>query len=1101
MARLQQQHRNGQQPLQKRKKFFSSKPHRQEARAKSRGPRLPFSLRKELHLENHPRAHGDGEGNEGEEDEDSQLANSALPSDIYEYEENHAPEDSRKNRRFDDVDGLEYELPSDFEDEEIDEGVANGEDVGSRDKGLSWEKSLVSGKKKQTRALQSDEDDSDDDISSRSDDLDMLEHQELGDGNEEVSSESDGLGTFEHGLPNEINDHESDEDFSDKGNEQPQDDNVTEAEDGSDADANDGEEGNDRHQKMIDAVRMPRKKESKERRSKRIELLSEAYPESEFNINPVADASNLQQITIEDLMAPLQSTTGFGSLRKRMQQLEKKGTPVDAPLPKAVQERLSRKAGYEKTNEEISKWQDIVKKNREATSLVFTQRPDLAATSTAELVSKFEPITILEREVASLLRENGLAEDTSEAATSLGFNKLSMDEVKERQERLARMRSMLFHHEAKAKRMKKIKSKTYHRLLQKDRKGKAGQEGELDPESLKEAAMKAEFKRAQERMTLKHKNTSKWAKRIIKRGLKAKEDGSREALAEQLRTHSALTRKIQSIDNAGSSDDNSNEMDTDSGSDVEISDSSVPTKGKSKLLAKAKVETLNVLEGDAEAEIPTTGLFSLPFMARAIEKKRKQAESEAMAVLEQLEQLEYNNGLNDLDFEVESGAVTKASAGRLAFGDMARSISTEEPDMLVEDGSSSDEGAFEEEQGIRGVGKCPATLKKRKAASSKNLEVCKGSETQGHKLWVMEEAWIDGDIHRATALTVSTDQGRKLRDNADMSFEIAQAGGANIAADNPWLYGTVNENGNHISKGVELRRTAMMEDSPGFLATSASLGMVSIAGRKKKMDKKINMTQTCVVSGRVNEGDFEQLRSSSGSDSEEKDDEGVKEPGFRLSSDTASQAELIQRAFAGDDVEADFEQMKSEALNEEVPLGEAALNLPGWGQWTDVQKKRGPPHWMVKQQEELERKREQALNKRKDSKMKHVIISERMDKKAEKFVAPTMPFPFKSRDVFERSIRMPIGREFNTDQAFRDMIRPAVVKDAGVIIAPIKYKMSEAKIGDSSSFPEHSKGSQKGENGSVLGAAKKTDKRSNGFVSLDNGKDKRANGFKARRKN
>lgn len=72
-----------------------------------------------------------------------------------------------------------------------------------------------------------------------------------------------------------------------------------------------------------------------------------------------------------------------------------------------------------------------------------------------------------------------------------------MSEVKERQERLAKMRTMLSYHEAKAKRMKKIKSKAFHRLLQKDRKGKAGVEDEFDAEALKEAAIKAEFKRAQ----------------------------------------------------------------------------------------------------------------------------------------------------------------------------------------------------------------------------------------------------------------------------------------------------------------------------------------------------------------------------------------------------------------------------------------------------------------------------------------------------------------------------------------------------------------------------------------------------------------------------
>ena len=69
--------------------------------------------------------------------------------------------------------------------------------------------------------------------------------------------------------------------------------------------------------------------------------------------------------------------------------------------------------------------------------------------------------------------------------------------MKERQERLAKMRSALFYHEAKAKRMKKIKSKAFHRLLKKGQKGQAGNQNEFDPEAMKAEAVKAEFKRAQ----------------------------------------------------------------------------------------------------------------------------------------------------------------------------------------------------------------------------------------------------------------------------------------------------------------------------------------------------------------------------------------------------------------------------------------------------------------------------------------------------------------------------------------------------------------------------------------------------------------------------
>lgn len=56
------------------------------------------------------------------------------------------------------------------------------------------------------------------------------------------------------------------------------------------------------------------------------------------------------------------------------------------------------------------------------------------------------------------------------------------------------MRSLLFQHEAKAKRIAKIKSKTFHRL-DKDRKMKSFKD--TDEEAVKEAALKQEASRVE----------------------------------------------------------------------------------------------------------------------------------------------------------------------------------------------------------------------------------------------------------------------------------------------------------------------------------------------------------------------------------------------------------------------------------------------------------------------------------------------------------------------------------------------------------------------------------------------------------------------------
>lgn len=111
-------------------------------------------------------------------------------------------------------------------------------------------------------------------------------------------------------------------------------------------------------------------------------------------------------------------------------------------------------------------------------------------------------------------------------------------------------------------------------------------------------------------MSLKHKNTSRWAKRILKRGIKAHEDGSRDAIVEQLRTHSMLTRKIQSAGGSSSEESSSEEE--------EAAEAGPAVGRKSEILAKAKVQTLQALQGDGDADVPTTGLFALPFMVRVL---------------------------------------------------------------------------------------------------------------------------------------------------------------------------------------------------------------------------------------------------------------------------------------------------------------------------------------------------------------------------------------------------------------------------------------------------------------------------------------------------
>ncbi|KAI3697887.1 hypothetical protein L6452_30987 [Arctium lappa] len=154
------------------------------------------------------------------------------------------------------------------------------------------------------------------------------------------------------------------------------------------------------------------------------------------------------------------------------------------------------------------------------------------------IASEFRPMTEFEKKMDSLINAKELSEaHKGDGARILELNKISVEDVKERQDRLAKMRNFLFRHELKSKRIKHIKSKTYRRLLKKDKSKAAATEIEMNPDAAKELAEKQEFKRAEERLTLKHKNTSKWAKHIKKCGFDVQDDGTRVAISEQLQQH------------------------------------------------------------------------------------------------------------------------------------------------------------------------------------------------------------------------------------------------------------------------------------------------------------------------------------------------------------------------------------------------------------------------------------------------------------------------------------------------------------------------------------------------------------------------------------
>lgn len=726
-----------------------------------------------------------------------------------------------------------------------------------------------------------------------------------------------------------------------------------------------GEEDTERHERMLQRITgMPSKPFDGNKKARKNDVIPELYPESENNpSHAVVEGDG--RISIEDLLNPLRDDPDHSRLRLRNQQIENSSRTVHAPLPKADQAKVERMVAYEISKKQVTKWQPLIQKNREAPTKYFDEKTDLGFSTIGAIASEFEPRTEFERTMAALVHHDKIMEaHRNDGASLLDMNKVSIEDEKDRQNRTAKLRSLLFRHEMKAKHVKKIKSKTYHRLSKKDRLKAESSQLEMDPEAANEYAMKQERQRAEERMTLRHKHKSPWLQRKMQRGLDKQDEGTRAAVTEHFQRHEELTRKKYTMDSS-SSDDSTYEDDDD-----ENAADSDPDKANN-ILRKAKQKTLEVLEEDDE--MPKSGLLSLPFMRRGLEK-RKEATIEEVNLTVQ----EYEDSMQKLeDSDGSEDPKVASTSGRRVLGmAKAQTIGADnkvELDKFYDNSDSEDD--FE-------------------AKKSGNIE----NEGSDH---------LQKDVINDSVLNQENINTRKE---------------------------SVFKNFDEIVK------------NPGPKTTYEVSIFASDTWKKAKnkngidTDIKKSSKFTRLVRHSVKNSEKDQLGEDSDTDDEGQMVDGILTSASKPSYELPSQEELIRQAFAGDDVEDDFEKDKQEILNEENPEPEQPLLLPGWGQWTDIQQKKGLPSWMVKERENAQRKREEALKKRKDAQLKNVIISEKSSKKAEKLQTKTVPFPYTSKDVFHQSMRMPIGPESNPATTFGPLTRPEVVKKPGVIIKPIEFE-------------------------------------------------------------
>ncbi|KAJ0119469.1 hypothetical protein J7T55_013671 [Diaporthe amygdali] len=598
----------------------------QPDRMTRRGRDLELDPEKHARGSKHRRDEDDEDDDEEDDEDEDEGPRKKRPRQAVADGDDEDESDGEEIDGGSDSEGNEWHVgvKSDDDDSEIESDEAFGESDDEKFDGYAFGGGRAQKKKKKNKGDESsdDEDENDDDGESLgSDAIDLADAlvQSSDDDDEEEGSQGD----TESGSEEEYSESEPDDDFDDGHAE-------------------------------VDPKKLAE-----------LQQLFKGYAGSD-NENTEADAGSrstkaslLQGLGLLDTKDPLMKKQLKLIKKEEKAEAGKKGTPkkLDVPLARRRQDQLDRIAAYEQTNKTLDRWNDTVKQNRRADHLMFPLPDTLAdaGLDNGELLplTKKTAGTELEQAIMSIMEESGLgpgAQSEKQQEKKIDANgeeqTISRSELKELWAQRRKDRELQSREQKRAKRIKKIKSKTYRRVHRKERLGEEAKlheemkaSGEIDSEDEREAAAR---RRALERVGAKHKD-SKWAKMGSKVGRAAWDDDYRAGLTDMARRDEELRKRVEGRTHAGEGDEN----------DSDATSSSGDEDGNSRLLKELDGE-----DDEDEDTGPYANLMKLKFMQRA-EATRRQENDGLVA--------EIRRGLES-GSEQEDDSDAEVQVGRRSYG-------------------------------------------------------------------------------------------------------------------------------------------------------------------------------------------------------------------------------------------------------------------------------------------------------------------------------------------------------------------------------------------------------------------------------------------------
>ncbi|KAI8935582.1 hypothetical protein NX059_008148 [Plenodomus lindquistii] len=749
-----------------------------------------------------------------------------------------------------------------------------------------------------------------------------------------------------------------------------------------DDDEEDEEERQAQLQHLISSLAAQEESKAKGRR---VEVHESAVPD-EFGVSRKVDLLSLKpKGADEEKKRALKLLTDDKSSKRN--DIARK---LDAPLPKRQQDKLDRAAANAKANETLERWTDTIKANRRAEHLIFPlqhkDQGELLGERTLQPTTTSAPVNDLESTIQSILQQSGLSngKDDEEALQKweqLATNKLPLEEVTRRRAQLRMERELLFREEVRAKRIKKIKSKSYRRVHRKEReklleKERAG----LKADGVDLSEEEREYndrRRAEERMGAKHRE-SKWAKGIKATGRAAWDRDALDGVTEMARRNEELRRRVEGKtvrdEEDEGSDVPSDSDDDDDDDDDDASDAEVLQKS----LSKIKENPFST--GKSK-------IGQMAFMQKA-EASKRALNDEAEEALRR--ELAGEDGQSEEDENA-------TRAGRRKYGPGGQ---------LATPAIQIHRGEFEEHES-----------ENEEAVTAKARDEEQAGDASAGATRTAKKTVTSGLLNG----TRKTQKG-----SAPSHAEDA------AAPANPFL--AVAKKEKKAEKQPDLFTANSENQAPAAKPTKAQSKPKSKSKAQSKSKSSPSEQETTVdafLQQRVTAADDDGWATVLGGQDDDEQDDAAGDSDIDLTTLHGNRA-YTAAAFAGDNVAADFASEKKATVTEEAAT-ETTTHLPGWGSWTGdsltpSQKTRSRGAVTVT-------KLPGAIDatKRKDRKLDRVIINEKRVKPNTAYMATQVPFPFESKEQYERSLRVPKGKEWVSKRTFQSGTMPRVIVKQGVV--------------------------------------------------------------------